>query len=230
MNHIVRACIVVPVLILAAACCAARAAETGTQVLMDGSTISRDVRIISGRPYIALGDVAKAFNMSVVRSGGEYRLARAGGANQLPGIKGKIATAINSGAWSLTVLSVAQVTGYTQQFGYDKGPIALQHPDDVLFLVKCRLKNATNTTQDVYFDKSSAGNTSLTDDQAHGYTPAAFDSRNDNNSTSKMLPGAAHEFSLVFSVPAQTNIRDLIYTVDASEMDTKTDFRVSLTP
>jgi len=233
MNRVKTTQMAVPVIMIVAGCCAARASETQqalARLVLDGKVISTDVRVISGRPYVSVADVAKALNTTVAKNGGEYRLVRNGGSSQLKGVEGKIATPLHSGDWSLTVFSINQVADYTQQFGSVKELMLPQRSDDVLFVVKCQLKNATKTTQDVYFDKNSSGNTSLTDDQSHSYSPSAFDSRNDNYSTSRMLPGSAHEFSLIFSVPANTKFRDLIYTVDASDTDSKTDFRVSLKP
>jgi len=220
----------VPVAVLVVGSYAAWAVQTGMSVVMDGRSISTDVQILNGHPFVALDDVAQAWDMSVVKSGTTYRLVRAGGANQLTGVTGKLATTILSGAWSLKVISVQQVASYAPRYGPDKDPVSLQQVGDVLFIVTCRLKNGMKETQDVYFARDSAGNTSLTDDQSHGYSPVAYDTRNSDYSTTKMLPGSAHDFALVFSVPRDTRIKDLIYTANASGLEAGTDFRVSLQP
>jgi hypothetical protein len=215
--------------LLAVGCCAAWAAGTTLKASLDGVTISTDIRMIDGRPYIPLGDAAKAMEMSVVKKGDTYGLVRAGGANQLAGITGKLAADIPSRDWIFKVISAEQLTDYTRLHGADRQPIALQQAGDVLVIVQCRLVNRTNTTQEVSFDTYSAGNTAVTDDQRHGFVPLAYDSRSPNSAT-KMLPGAAHEFALIFSVPSGTTVKDLIYTVGVSDQDKPTNFRVSLKP
>ena len=107
---------------------------------------------------------------------------------------------VSSSSWSLRVLSAQQVAAYTDQFGPGTDPVALKRAGDVLVAVRCRLKNRTNATQEVYFDRGTAGNTSLTDHSQHAYGPSVFDSRNSDYSTNKMLAGTTQEFAIVFSV------------------------------
>jgi hypothetical protein len=215
--------------LLAGICCVAWAAGASQKASLDGVTISTDIRMIDGRPYIPLADAAKAMDLSVVKKGDTYGLVRAGGANQLAGITGKLAADIPSRDWTFRVISAEQVSDYTRLHGADRQSLAVQQAGDVLIVVQCRLVNRTNTTQEVSFDTYSAGNTAITDDLRHGFVPVAYDSRSPYSAT-KMLPGAAHEFALVFSVPSGTTVKDLIYTVGVSDQDKPTNFRVSLKP
>jgi len=50
-----------------------------------------------------------------------------------------------------------------------------------------------------------------------------------------MLPGSAHDFVVIFSVPEDVRLKDLIYTVmssseDYTRQEKGMDFRVSLQP
>ena len=230
MNRKTKTGVAASILILGAASCAAWAVNAGARLVMDGSTVSTDVRMVSGRPYVAVSDLAKAMDMSVVKEDNTYQLVRASGSTQARLMSGKIATDISSGSWSFKVISAEQVEAYSDQFGPDKDPVARQQAKDILIAVRCRLKNSSGATREVYFDKSYSGNTALTDHEEHAYIPAAIDSRNSSYTTNRMLPGAAHEFSLVFSVPNDTKMKDLVYTVGTSSDERKTDFRVELMP
>jgi hypothetical protein len=174
--------------------------------------------------------VAKALNLTLVKKGNRYMLTRGGGANRLPGYGGKVASNIFSGSWTLRVVSSETDTAYGRQYGPDNGQVTPQQTGDLLVVIKCRLTNSSKETQAVYFDKNTAGNTALTDDQQHAYSPLAYDSRNSNDDSDKMLPGSAHDFAVIFSVPKDTNFKDLIYSVATTELDKSTDFRVSLKP
>jgi hypothetical protein len=218
------------ILALAITSCAAWALQTGKKLTMNGSIISTDIQIVHGRTYVPLSDMAKALDMTVVTRGGIYRFARAGGANQIGGIPGKINADISSGTWLLRVTSVRQVSGYSQQYGVDKAQLLPAEAGDILVVIKCRLKNDTKEMQEVYFDKESAGNTALMDDQEHGYVPLAYDSRNSDYTSVKIPSGSEHDFVIIFSIPKGANLKDLIYTVGNNETDKSTDFRVSLKP
>ena len=56
-----------------------------TTVLMNGKAMSQDVRIIGGKPYAPLGDVARALGMTLVRKPTAYQIVAAGGAGETRG-------------------------------------------------------------------------------------------------------------------------------------------------
>lgn len=60
------------------------------------------------------------------------------------------------------------------------------------------------------FRPYARGTTALTDDRQHGYFPLAYDSRNSDYSSDKMLPGSAHDFIVIFSMPKDANLKDFI--------------------
>ncbi len=229
MRRTTQAQILLPAIALAFASCTAWALQTGFKLSMDGHTLSTDVQMIHSRPYVPLSDVAAVLGMNVAKKGDTYILARAGGAHQIRGATGKITTNIFNGTWLLNVESAQQVMEYSQLYGSDKARIVPTEVGDVLIVVKCRLKNGTQETQEVYFDKDSTGDTSLTDDQSHDYVPLAYDSRNSSYTSAMMLPGSEHDFVVIFSVPKGAVLKDLIYSVlSAGGQEKGTDFRVSL--
>jgi len=220
---------------LAVASCMAWALQTGMKLVMNGRTISTDVRMFDGDAYVKVSEVAKALDMVAVKQGDTYRLTRAGGAYQIRGVTGKMTANIFNGSWLLKVTSAQQAREYRQQYGEDKKQLTPKEAGDILIVIRCRLKNGTKETQEVSFDKDNAGNTVLTDDQEHGYVPLAYDSRNSRYASAKMLPGSAHDFVVIFSVPEDVRLKDLIYTVmssseDYTRQEKGMDFRVSLQP
>lgn len=218
---------------LAVASCVAWAMQTGMRLVMDGRVISTNVRMFNASAYIKVSDMAKALDMTAFKQGNTYRLRRVGGSHPIRGAAGKMNANIFNGAWLLNVASARQVTAYSQRYGEYKERFTPRETGDILVVVTCRLKNGTNQTQDVSFDKDSSGNTALTDDQEHGYLPLAYDSRNSGYGSARMLPGSAHDFVVIFSVPEGAHLKDLIYTIvssseDYSKQNKSLDFRVSL--
>jgi hypothetical protein len=215
---------------LAIASATAWAVQNGSQLTMDGKVISTDVQTIKGRAYIPLNDVAKVLERKVDRKGGTYSLARVTGAPLHEGPSGKMAVNLVADKWQFQVISVQQVSDYSPQYGSDKDKIVPREVGDLLVIVRCRLKNGTKEMREVYFDKDSSGNTALTDDQEHGYVPLAYDSRNSGYSSDKMPPGSLHDFVVLFSIPKDTGLTALTYSVREAGIDKNTEFRVSLKP
>jgi hypothetical protein len=216
-------------------------------VVRDGETMSTDVVMMRGRAYVPLADVARAMGRRAVKSGNVYTLvsdparlpesatARAAeiARPSTASSRNAMNTDIARAGWVLRLLSADVAPTYVRQFGADTEPIAVQRKGDHLVVARFRLTNASNFTKDVYFDRSYAANTAIIDDESHGYPPVTYDSRNSEYSSSRMLPGTVHEFALVFSVPADTRLSELVYSVASSgqtSTDKPTDFRVALSP
>jgi len=213
------------------------AADTTKRLRVDGSVVSSDVRTIEGRAYVPLADVAKAFRRTVVATKDGYDLAEAGGANQVGDYSGKVGDVIFTGRWRFTVTGVEEKDAYTQEYDGHKAKIEPKGDDFVLVVVRCRLKNATKEIQSVYligmvpgYQTLPYGRTSLTDQTEHGYTLYTHDAQTDEGVTSKILPGAAQEFALIFNVPRNMKRKDLIFSITTPAGPDKngTDVRVSL--
>lgn len=76
-----RSALVLAAVIALATICWAAAGK----LVINGETASTDVRVINGRAYAPIGDVAKALGMEVTKSGMTYTMTIPGGANQLQG-------------------------------------------------------------------------------------------------------------------------------------------------
>jgi hypothetical protein len=235
MNSMLRVPVLLPVIALAVASATAWTMQTGSRLMMDGAVVSTGVQIVQGRPYVLLSDVAKVLDRTLVKKGATYTLTRLGDAHQMrsltgKSLTGKLAENIRSGPWQFQVASVQQVSGYSPQYGSEKEQLTPKEANDILVVLKCRLKNTTNVMREVSFDENAAGNTALTDDHEHGYVPLAYDSRNSGYTSDKMPAGSAHDFVVIFSIPKGVNLKDLTYTVGDTGADKSTDFRVALKP
>lgn len=226
---------IVIVVTVAAASCVVWSAQTGTKLVMDGRTISEDVRVLGGTPYVRVSDVAKALGMALQQKGAVYQLTPVGGGHQIRGVLGALNASIFNGTWVLKVAGAQKVKSYTPRYGRDRDPLTPKEVGDTLVVVRCQIRNGTDATRDVSFDTYRAGNTALTDDEEHAYFPLAYDSRNSDHSSARVLPGSAHDFAVIFSVPEGARLNDLIYTVLSSsadfgggERDKGKDFRISL--
>src|SRR5688500_15525819 len=73
--------------------------QGGKTLVINGKVVSRDVRIINGRPYAPLADIARGMGQTLAKRGSGYELAAAGGANQVEGLRGKIGDTLFDGKW-----------------------------------------------------------------------------------------------------------------------------------
>ena len=238
-----------------AAVCAPKPA--GNELIINKQVVSSDVRMIGGKAYAPLSDIARAFDMKVVQRGNGYELTREGGATQIANkLVGKMGQELFSGEWRFQVTSVETMREYAPVYnnalfvpgrnlkGSEKA--ILPKPGDKLIVVHCRLKNGLNTKQTMAFLRDpdavadyTALNTALTDADGQSLALYATDVRVDDSYyglvKTSFLPGAALAFNLLFSVTSATQPKDLIYSAarigSATRIDEKrvTDFRVSLT-
>lgn len=84
-----------------------------TRVLVINSQVaSTDVRVINGKSYVPVTDVAKALNLQVVVNGNRIELTRAGGAMQVDGLMGKTGDWLFDGGWRFRVNRVYRADSY----------------------------------------------------------------------------------------------------------------------
>ena len=194
----------------------------GVNVTMNGKAASG--RMIDGSLYVKLTDVAAAFGQTVVKNGSSYTLVPAGGANMLPGTKGKIGEELFTGKWKFLVEDVQRADAYMLKFADSKFEYPANDGSE-LVVIQCRLKNAINQTVGVYFN--GLANTALTDMKDQVYKPVWMDVA--GGVASDMLPGSAKTFAIVFSVPKSAELKDLVYTIEpVSSQHATTDLRISL--
>lgn len=216
------------------------ALQAAQKLFVNGKVASSDLRVIGGKTYVPLADVAKALDYTIQKTTGGYELAKAGGAGQIANKNvGAIGEEIFSGQWKFTVLSVGRVAESVPEY----------LPNEVwnrrtaasgmeIIVLKCRVKNGTDKKDTIVLDKWEGNNTTLTDMDENAFEPtqhgydAKFNEHFPDGST--FLPGGAVNFNLRFEVPKGAKLKDLVFTVirydDRSNTKTKvpTDFRVHL--
>jgi hypothetical protein len=215
------------------------AVQAAQNLKINGQVASSDVRMIGGKAYVPVADVAKALGLKVAKVGGGYELSNEGGAGPLQAKgSGKIGQEIFSGKWRFQVIDFKRADTYAET--RTKRPKTHKAESGQEFVVvNCRVKNGTKAKDELVFSRDWEGtNTSLTDSGEQAHQVFAFDVREDENAPigCYFLPGAAIDFSIVFQVPKGTEVKDLIFTAMQykfrSGYDQKKepphDFRVSL--
>jgi hypothetical protein len=216
--------------------CALAYAQGSWKLSINGAAVSTNVRTIGGVTYVPINDVAKALKMKATISGRAITLKPAGGtfqiANKLQGNQGE---ELFSGKWGFSVISVQRTSSYKAKYlnSYNREDTYDGMGSDVV-VVACRLKNGTKTKQEFAFSVRDYGmNTALTDMDAGTYQPTGYDVFADEPSPlgKYALPGSAIPFNIVFRVPKDTKLKDLVFSVVlyGERGDNKsTDFRVAL--
>lgn len=229
-------------MLLAAVAAAGLCWATGANKLyLNGKVASRSLRVIDGRSYVPVADVARALGATVAARGDGYEIVMPGGANQVEGVaQGKIGDEIFTGQWRFQVVNVQEAGDqYKERYYQQLRTIRPKSPAETLLVVNCRLKNGMNKTRTPLVTERIPANTALADAAEHSYAPLDYDASQGEGDKilsyagSDLLPGAAMEFALVFSVPRGTVPKALIYSLQAYPddvgKDKHTDVRVSLT-
>jgi hypothetical protein len=204
------------VLVVLGAATVAVAGQVGQKLFFNGATASMDVRVIGGKAYVPLADVAKAMDLTVQKRDGGFELIKSGGAGQVANkFVGKVGEEIFTGKWRFTVLSVDRAKTYDLLLSsaYKKHLEADSNED--LIIVSCRVKNGTPQKDELVFSPDWEGtHNALTDADEQSYQPFAFDVKESENAPVGVtfLPGAAINFKMIFKVPTGTKPKDLIFT------------------
>ena len=217
---------------------------------VDGKTAPADVRTIGGSPYVKLADVAKALGMIVVkRPGGHYEITRAGGANQVNGVKqGKIGDLLFDGRWRFQVTGIQTPDSYTMKVAssepssypadtlqYDRTSHSVKAKNGYkLVVIQARMINGQKSSQTFWLAPTQGGtrliNNALADSEGKSYPPVGFDLEGAPIQSPRLLPGAKADFAILFIVPSSADIKDLVFTLANNDSTTPNDVRVSLKP
>ncbi len=142
-----------------------------------------------------------------------------------------------SGKFRLTVTGVEEAEVYTERYYQQRKTIRPQGAGEILIIVNLRLKNGVRRSLQPVLTERVPGNTALADDQGRSYPPLDFDARQEGTKFSSyaaaaLLPGAATDLALVFSVPRGTRPKALVFThltyEDATRPERGTDVRIAL--
>lgn len=205
--------------LLTASAIAVTAAAGSGRWSLNGQSVSSDVRMIGGKPYVALADVARALKMGVVKNGATYDVRVVGGATQVNGVRqGKIGDQLASNKWGLMVTGVREVDSYEEQFSQEGRKIAPAGANEKLIVIDAVIRNNVQRSQSPVLSERLSGNTALADDQGQSYAPLDIDARQESNKISSygaatLLPAAKMKFAIVFSIPKDSKPSALVFTL-----------------
>ena len=193
------------------------------RLVISGKEVSTDYLVHDGRTYLPIADVAKAMNLGVQKIDGGFELSPAGGANQVQGLNGKVGDQLSCGAFLFKVTDALETDSYDfERSQHHEAPF---RDTDKLVVVKFHVKNATPAIQSL--DTAGGTLTALTDDKDHNFKSGNLDGVR----APDMLPGSAVDFALIFYVPKDTSLGDMVYQLHSYNLKTgykDYTFRVSL--
>ena len=168
----------------------------------------------------------------------------AGGANQVEGLNGKIGQVLFDGKWSFQVLDVQQVDTYTLKVLSSEQDYAMYHDvadeDSTLhtftpkagytfIAIKCQVKSRQQNKVEQLDCYSDNPKTALTDFEANSYPPIVYDMQSKGAWTTKpLLPGSTANMTVLFAVPPDTKLKDLVFTLKNWSAHVGQNVRVSL--
>ena len=192
------------------------AAAIAPKLIVNGKTASNDVRMIGGKAYVPLNDVAKALDMQVAKTADGYSLSKSGGANMLAGnATGKMGEEIFTGKWRFKVIGVERMPKYVETLRALNQRDYEAKENEEIVVVSCRVKNGTPKKDELVYSTDWDGTmNALTDTEEHSYQPIAFDVKESETAPLGVifLPGAAVDFKMIFLVPKGTELKDLVFT------------------
>jgi hypothetical protein len=166
-----------------------------------------------------------------------------GGANQVTGLNGKIGDMLFDGRWRFQVQEVKEVPTYTltvpsSQQDYGRfNSVAHEDPTTSVFspkpgyaliAVKCLVKNGQNKVEHLHCYPPDL-KTALTDDQGNSYPPIVYDMYTDGAWTTKaLLPGSGQSMTVLFAVPPDTKLKDLVFSLKNYSDRKVSNLRISL--
>lgn len=221
----------------------AASAAGGGKLIFNGKVASTDVQMVNGSAYVRLSDMAKALDMVVVKRGDGYEITKQGGAGQIRGaVTGKIGDVLFDGKWRFQVIKMEMPDSYTMKTGADiygaSAPaemnptthIARATRGNKLVVLYCRVINGVKEKRTLWTAISDDRiHTALADTEGNSYPPVAYDFEGAPSQSKWLLPGAALNFPVIFSVPEGTQPKDLVFTLKNNQtQDPPTDVRVSL--
>lgn len=193
----------------------------GSRLYYNGKVVSTGLITRQGVTYVPLKDVAAALALTIQPRSDGCALVHPGGGMQVEGLNGKIGDDLFNGETRLKVVKVVRGDTYQRQFS--QGSDYTAPPGQDIVAVVLRMKNGTNKT--LFPNVTGKDPTALTDEDEHVYEGGSFPDGAGRNIN--LLPGAAADFALVFTVPKSAKLKDLVYTVDSAGVKSST-FRISL--
>lgn len=207
-------------------------AQAQRTLVINGKTASTDVRIINGRAYVPLADVAKALDMTVAVRGNTYEITKAGGANAMQGLTGKTGDWLFDGGWRFRVNRTFRTQSYTLMNEYYSETSHEVEDGEELIIVEYSYRNGNKTMQPF-----SIGDTALAGANGDSWPIFSNDFPYDGSRffSRTVMPGAEAKGALIFKVKSGFQPKDLALTVgelagydDSVRPKKPTVFRISL--
>ena len=186
-------------------------AQATRSLIVNGKAASNDVRIINGKSYAPVADIAKALDMVVVqRPDGKIELTRQGGSGAIDAkLTGKVGDFLFDGGWRFKVVSVESAKEHTVVNKF----ISDQHVAEEgnrLIIVNVVIRNANKKLGNLY-----PGDVALAseDGGSESVTHYDFPFNNSPSSFKPILPGAEQKGAILFEVKEDFKEKDLIFTI-----------------
>ena len=205
--------------------CLAAAAVSGTEpstLQFNEATTQTDVVMKNGHAYVPVTAVAKLLNATVQVNGSTYKFIPLDNSRQVNGNEGKVGEMIRLGYANITVTSVTTGSSYHPKFG---GGDTTAGAGQKVVSIGIHIQNSTLQTQICYVlggDKSA-----LADTMGRSYTISSFSDFESRGPT--LLPGAAVDLTLLFTVAQDVELKDLVYEVEFVSQKVNKVARIHLT-
>jgi hypothetical protein len=208
-------------------------AQVTQKLVINGQTASSRVITVQGTACVPVADVAKALGQSVVRVPGGFELRAAGGANQLGGdLQGKVGDQLLTGLFRVQITRAERAASYTTRFGAGQAQtVSPSSADDDLVIITGTIKNAKQTGNVApSLSTNNPGKTALAGADGRSFPPVAHDSPAGSNTGGSftLLPGAAMNFAVIFSIPEGVEVKALVFRVGEYGDSGSKDVRIAL--
>lgn len=193
-------------------------AQAARSLIINGRVATTDVRMINGRAYVPVADVARALDLKVSsRPNGVLELTKAGGSGAMTGLNGKVGDWLFDGGWRFRVTSVETDSTYRAANDY-YGEVDYEAPEGkVLAIVGYDIRNGNKEMGGFGFGTTAIAGVNGDSEPVH-----ANDFRFDGSRffSKPILPGAEMKGKLIFQVDEGFEPKDLVVAIaDLSHYD-----------
>jgi hypothetical protein len=185
-------------------------AQVQRSLVINSKVASNDVRIIDGRAYAPIADVAKAMGLTVSIRGNTYELVKAGGSNQLNGLSGNVGDWLFDGGWRFRVDRVYKAQEYSGKFDYYGEKDYTAEDGKTLLIVEYSYRNGNKKMQPFCIGDTAVA---TIDGSAEKPFSNNFNFDGDRFFSKPLLPGAEGKGALIFKVSPDFEAKDLVMTV-----------------
>lgn len=223
---------IVLITVAAASIAALVSAQVTRTLVINGRVASTELRVINGRVYAPLADIARAFGQRVVTRGTSYEITAAGGSNGISAkLTGRRGEWLFDGGWRFQVNSVVRTNRHLRKYPYYSETEITAEEGKTLIVVEFAARNGNRTS----------GGLDLGDSQLtfSGVSEPArdFDLNfgGTRSITKDILPGSETRGSIIWQVNEGAEPQDFVLTLgqfthydDAVRPKTPTVLRVNL--